>query len=174
MQTRTHPVLLLLTAVAVVSALLMWLHFPSQPPKESTTIANFYSHRAQYDQLRDMLLSDNSLVGVASWGVQTPESPIPKVPPEGGVSLDRFHRYLALLGEIGGNAAYRTEGKHPEVGVSVWAAGWAGSTRHVNICWREDSPPRQVVSLDDFYRTPKPRQPVYRHIEGNWWVWADW
>ena len=127
MQTRTHPVLLLLTAVAVVSALLMWLHFPSQPPKESTTVANFYSHRAKYDQLRDMLLSDNSLVGVASWGVQTPESPIPKVPPEGGVSLDRFHRYLALLGEIGGNAAYRTEGKHPEVGVSVWAAGWAGA-----------------------------------------------
>jgi hypothetical protein len=162
------------TAGVVLFALGLWLHFPSQPPKESTTIANFYSHRAQYDQLRDMLLSDNSLLGVASWGVQTPESPIPKVPPEGEVSLDRFHRYLALLGEIGGNAAYRTEGKHPEVGVSVWAAGWAGSTRHVNICWREDSPPRQVVSLDDFYRTPEPRRPVYKHIEGNWWIWADW
>jgi hypothetical protein len=165
---------LLATAIAVVSALLLWLHFPSQPPKESTTLANFSSHRAQYDQLRDMLLSDNSIVGVKSWGIQTPRSPITTVPPEGRVQLDRFHRYLALLGEIGGNAAYRTEGKHPEVVISVWVAGWAGSTRHVNICWREDSPPRQVVSLDDFYRSPEPRQPVYRHIEGNWWIWADW
>ena len=165
---------LLATAIAVVSAILLWLHFPAQPPKESSTIANFYRHRAQYDQLRDMLLSDNGSMAVASWGVQTYGSLTPKVPPEGGVSVDRFHQYLALLGEIGGNAAYRTEGKHPEVGVSVWAAGWAGSTRHVNICWREDSPPRQVISLDDFYRTPEPRQPVYRHIEGNWWIWADW
>src|SRR5262249_34334700 len=128
------------TAGLVLFALELWIYFSLQPPKESTTIANFYSHRAQYERLRDMLLSDNRLVTVASWGVQTPESIEPKVPPEGPVSLDRFHQYLALLGEIGGKAAFRTDEKHPEVGVSVWAAGWAGDTRHVNVCWREDSP----------------------------------
>ena len=162
------------TAGFVFFALELWIYFSFQPPKESTTIANFYSRRAQYEQLRDMLLSDNNLVTVASWGVDAPGYPLPTVPPEGPVSLDRFHQYLALLGEIGGKAAFRTAGKHPEVGVSVWAAGWAGDTRHVNVCWREDSPVRQVVSLDDFYRTPEPRQPVYRHIEGDWWIWADW
>ena len=57
---------LLAAAVVVLFALGRWLHFSSQPPKESTAIANFYSHRAQYDQLRDMLLSDNSPVEVAS------------------------------------------------------------------------------------------------------------
>jgi hypothetical protein len=161
------------TAALVVFALELWIYFSLQPPKESTTIANFYSHRAQHEQLRDMLLSDKSFETVASWGVRTPESIKPKVPPEGGVSLDRFHRYLALLGEIGGYAAFRTEGKHPQVGVVVWAAGWAGNTRHASICWREDSPPRQAVSLDDFYRTTEPGEPVYRHIEGNWWIRAD-
>lgn len=165
---------LLAAAAVVLFAFGLWLHLPIQPPKESVTIANFYSHREQYDQLRDMLLSDNSLEGVASWGVQTQKSAIPRVPPDGGISLDRFHRYLALLGEVGAKAAYRTEGKHPEVGASVWATGWAGSTRHVNICWREDEPTNQVTSLDEFYRTPKPRNAVYRHIEGNWYVWADW
>jgi hypothetical protein len=162
-----------ITAGVIVFALGLWLHFSTQPPKESTTIANFYRHRAQYDQLRDMLLSDNSLVEVTSSGVRTPGSPITTVPPEGRVSLDRFHQYLALLGEIGGKSAYQTQGKHPEVVVSAWVAGWAGDTRHVNICWREDEPTNPVMSLDEFYRTPDPRKPVYRHIEGNWYIWAD-
>jgi len=162
------------TAGAILFALGLWLHFATQPPNEAATIDNFYRHRAQYDQLRDMLLFDNSLVRVASWGVQTSEGSIPKVPPEGRVPLDRFHQYLALLGEIGGKAAYRTNEKHPEVGVQVWVAGLAGDTRHVNVCWREDEPTNQVASLDEFYRTPKPRKSAYRHIEGNWYVWADW
>jgi len=46
-------------AGAVLFALGLWIHFSMQPPKESTAIANFYRHRAQYDQLRDLLLSDN-------------------------------------------------------------------------------------------------------------------
>ena len=162
-------------AGAVLFALGLWIHFSMQPPKESTTVAHFYGHRAQYDQLRAMLLSDNRLAGVDSWGVQLATGPpVGRMPPVGGISLDRFHRYLALLDEIGGNAAYRTEGEHPEVGVSVWAAGWAGSSRHVDICWREDEPTNQVASLDEFYRTPEPRKPVYRHIDGNWWMRADW
>jgi hypothetical protein len=30
------------------------------------------------------------------------------------------------------------------------------------------------VSLDDFYKTPKPRKPVFRRVDGNWYLWADW
>jgi hypothetical protein len=31
-----------------------------------------------------------------------------------------------------------------------------------------------AVIAHDFYRTPKPRRPVFRHIDGNWYAWADW
>lgn len=163
-----------ITAGAVLFALGLWLHFASQPPNQAATIDNFYRHRAEYDELRGMLLADSDLVRVADWGVQTSDSGAQQVPPQGKVPPDRFQKYLSLLRQIGAKGAFRTHGTRPEIGVQVWASGWAGDTRHVNVCWREDEPTNQVASLDEFYRTPEPRKSVYRHIEGNWYVWADW
>jgi len=118
-------------AGAVLFALGLWIHFSMQPPKESTTIANFYRHRAQYDQLRDLLLSDNRIAGVDSGGVQLATGPPGgRMPPVGGVSLDRFHRYLALLYEIGGNWAYRLGGASG--GWSIGLGGWLG--RQLTSC----------------------------------------
>src|SRR5579862_7440767 len=71
--------------------------------------------------------------------------------------------------------ASREEGEHPGVVcVWVWVSGWAGDTRHVDVCWVDQEPTNQVASLDDFYKTPKPRSPVFKRIEGNWYFWADW
>ena len=158
----------------VLSALVLWFHFATRPPNEAATIANFYAHRAGYDELREMLLADNDLVRVADWGVQTSDSAVPQVPPQGNFPAGRYRKYLSLLTEIGAMGAFRTHEAHPEIGVQVWVSGFAGDTRHVNVCWREDKPTNQVASLDEFYRTPKPRQSAYRHIEGNWYIWADW
>ena len=164
----------MLAAVAVLAALLLWFHFARHPPKESATIANFYKHRAEYDELRAMLLSDKELMRVADWGVQTSDSLVPQVPPQGKIPVVRYRKYMSLLTEIGAMGAYRTHEARPEIGVQIWVSGFAGDTRHVNVCWREDEPTNQVASLDDFYRTPKPKKSVYRHIEGNWYIWADW
>jgi hypothetical protein len=157
----------------VLSAVILWFHFVLQPPQESTILAIFYSHRTQYEQLRGMLLSDDGLTRVANSGIQTSESPIVAVPTEAKFPPDRYREYLTLLREVGGKGAYRTSEKHPEVGVQMWTAGFGGDTRHVNVCWREDEPPNQVASLDEFYRTAKRTKSVYRHIDGNWWIWAD-
>ena len=166
--------LAVLVIIVALSALPLYFHVVSQPPKESTTITNFHKHRAAYDKLREMLLSDSNLVRVADWGVQTADSPVAHVPPEGNFSADRYHQYLVLLTEIGAKGAFRTREKHPEIGVQIWVSGFAGDTRHVNVCWRENEPMNQVASLDAFYRTQKPRQSVYRHVDGNWYIWADW
>jgi hypothetical protein len=165
---------LLITASALLFALGLWFHFSTQPPDEAATIDNFYRHRAEYEELRGMFFADSDLLTVADWGVQTSDSWPQRVPPQGKVSPDRLQKYLLLLREIGAKVAFRTDRTRPEIGVNVWAAGWAGDTRHVNVCWREDEPANQVASLDEFYRTPMPRKSVYRHIEGNWYVWADW
>ena len=164
----------MLAAVAVLAALLLWFHFASQPPKESATIANFYKHRAEYDELRAMLLSDKELVRVADWGIQTSDSLVEHTPTEGNFSVDRYHKYLALLHEIGAKGAFRSHEEHPEIGVQIWVSGFGGDTRHVNVCWREDQPTNQVSSLDEFYRTSKPRKAAYRHIDGDWYIWVDW
>ncbi|MGZ4829666.1 MAG: hypothetical protein ACXV78_08480, partial [Candidatus Angelobacter sp.] len=125
-------------------------------------------------RLRDMLVADRQLVRVALWGVETTKSVVPQKPPDGDFPAGRYQEYLAVLEETGAMGASRAEGVQPEICALVWGSGWAGDTRHVNICWVEHEPEPQVSSLDEYYRTPKPRQPVFRKIEAHWYLWADW
>lgn len=120
-----------------------------------------------------MLLEDNGVEGVANWGVYLKGSPLWKTPPVGGVQVKRYQEYLALLKEIG--AIRVDQGEYPsEVAFEVWVAGFAADTRHIEVCWLEREPPNIVINLDAFYRTEKPRIPSYVHIDGNWYIWADW
>jgi hypothetical protein len=165
---------ILFSIVAALVLLLFISNISSRPPKESKVIEDFYNHRAAFDQLRNMLLADKDLTDVADWGVRTVDSPISQMPPEGGVSVSRYHQYLALLREIGARAVASSREKPEEFRVLVWRAGFAGDTRHIAISWLESEPKNTISSLDEFYRTDKPRNPVYRRIEGNWYIWADW
>jgi hypothetical protein len=152
------------------------IFFPHRsPPKEDQAIRNFYAHRAAFEQLRDMLIEDKKLVRVSGWGAQTTTYMATREHPTGDFPVDRYKQYLALLKEVGGLGAHRHPHDRP-VDVCIWlyASGWAADTRHLNICWEEQPPNNQVASLDDFYKTPKPRKPVFKHIEGNWYLWADW
>jgi hypothetical protein len=122
-----------------------------------------------------MLTEDRDLVRVADWGVETTKTVGTSKPPAGGFPANRYNEYLSLLKEVGAAGAFRGRGNPPEsVGMLVYASGFAGDTRHMNLCWLAHEPGNQVSSLDDFYKSPKPRNPVYRHIEGGWYLWADW
>jgi hypothetical protein len=121
-----------------------------------------------------MLDADKPVEGVAGWGVQTANSPLWVKPPEGGLSISRFHEYLTLLREIGAQRAGSEWEEHREVGIGVWRSGFAGESRHINVVWLDYEPPNTIGNLDDFYKTPTPRSPVYRHIDGHWYIWADW
>jgi|SRR5271156_1855379 len=162
-----------LVCLAIVFFLIV---FPSSsPPKEKKVIQNFYAHRAAYEHLRDMLLEDKQLVRVAAWGVQTTK-PIPaSKPPAGDFPLDRYNEYLSLLKEAGAIGAHRDSADPPaDVCIWIYASGWAGDTRHLDVCWETQQPAPQIASLDEFYKTPKPRKPVFRPIDSNWYLWADW
>ena len=150
--------------------------FPSsKPPKERKLIENFYTHRTAYERLRDMLLEDKQLLRVANWGVETTKSGARRVTPGGTFPVNRYNEYLTLLSQIGAKGASRARGEPPEfVGVLVWATGWGGDTRHIQICWIDHQPSNQVASLDDYYQTPRPRPSVVKRIDGNWYLAADW
>jgi hypothetical protein len=159
----------------LVAALGIVLFFPHQPPKEAQVVRDFEAHRATFERLRDMLIEDKDLVRVADWGVETTKAVGTSKPPAGNFPVDRYNEYLSLLKQIGATGAFRGRGNPPEtVGMLVYASGFAGGTRHMNVCWLAREPENQVSSLDDFYKTPKPRNPVYRHIEDKWYLWADW
>jgi hypothetical protein len=157
---------IVLCLVGILAGLLLYLRSGSRPPAEEKLVENFYAHRLAYDHLRDMLLADQQLVRVAKWGLETTKSVVPQEPPDGDFPVGRYQEYLALLQEAGALGASRSEGVHPEtICVLVWASGWAGDTRHLQICWADDEPTPQVPSLEEYYRTAKPRHPVFRKIE---------
>lgn len=171
---RTAAIILIF--IAVLSGVLFCLHSASKPPSDDQLIEDFHTHRMAYEQLREMLASDKKVIRVAKWGVQTVDSPLSKIPPDGGVSISRYEQYLVLMKDTGAIVLYRdtNEGQRSDVEIMVWASGWAGDTRHIAICYVENEPPNEVSSLEEFYKTPKPRNPVFRHIEGKWYLWADW
>jgi hypothetical protein len=164
-----------LILVAGLAAAFAYVRSGTGPPREKKVIQNFYTHRVAYERLRDMLLADEHVLRVASWGVQTTQSIGSHVPSEGNFPVARYNEYLELLKQTGGLGASRGRGVHPEsVGVLVWTSGWAGDTRHVAICWLDHEPANVVISLDDYYKTSKPRRPVFRHVDENWYLWSDW
>jgi hypothetical protein len=164
---------LVCVVLAFVAVAILFPH--RSPPKENQVIQNFYAHRASFERLRNMLIEDKKLVRVAGWGVQTTTSMGTTKHRTGDFPPDRYNQYLALLKEVGGIGAHRDRNEPPvDVCVWVYALGLAGDTRHLDVCWENQPPNSQVASLDDFYRTPKPRKPVFRHVDGNWYLWADW
>ncbi len=173
-RSNKQIVIVLLPIIAVFALLLFIFNISSQPPKESKIIENFYAHRDAFEQLRNMLLADKETNLVADWGIQKVGSLTSQMPPDGGFSESRYHDYLALLREIGARAADHRWEKPEEFRFLVWRSGFAGESRHIAISWLEGEPTNSVRSLDEFYRTDKPRSPVYRHIDGNWYIWADW
>ncbi len=165
--------IILFSVVALIASILIAMSVSMRPPKESKIRSDFRVHRGEYEQLRKMLLDDKDVHLVAAWGILTTDSPIAKMPPDGGMPVERYQEYLALLKQSG--AISVGQWKDPsETKLLVWASGFAADTRHVAVAWLDHEPPNTMISLDAFYRTPKPRNPVYIHIDGNWYIWADW
>jgi hypothetical protein len=161
--------------VAVLCGLFVLALPSNRPPKEKRLLENFYEHRAAFERLRDMLLTDKQVRAVyARSGVETTESVLPHVPSEVNFPANRYSEYRGMLEQIGGTEVFRAGEGNSTICISVWAGGFGGDTRHVDNCWLDMPPANQVSSLSDFYKTPKPRRPVFRHIDGNWYLWADW
>ena len=118
--------------------------------------------------------STRSVAVYTRFGVETTSSGLPRPPSEVNFPASRFNEYKILLEQVGSLEVFRLGGDNSETGISLWASGFAGDTRHVDLCWLNHVPANQVASLKEFYKTPKPRHPVFRHIDGNWYLWADW
>ncbi len=163
--------LILLAIIGIV-----YLYISGMPPKESKLIAQFYQHRDAYERLRQMLQADKETISVADWGVETTRSGVAgSIPPEGDFPTAHYNEYLALFKKVNTRIIYRSEGLNsPSVNIAIWGSGFGGDTRHIQLAWLEHTPANQVTSLDDYYRTQQPPHPVFRHIEGNWYLWADW
>jgi hypothetical protein len=160
---------------ATVLGVWAYVSLSSRPPDEKRLLKTFYMQRATYDHLRDMLLADGQVRAVyARLGVETTESGLPRIPSEVNFPSTRYDEYRGLLDKIRSPEVFRRGENNSEICFTVWAAGFGGDTRHVDTCWLDYRPVNEVARLADFYKTPKPRRPVFEHIDGNWYLWADW
>jgi hypothetical protein len=151
-------------------------YFAPRPPKEAKLIQNFNECRADFEQLRDMLKADTNLTRVASWGIETRKPFFLGKPSEQIFPIDRYNKYLALLKQTGGFVATRNDGEHSDPNIVIWGWGWAGDTKHISVCWLDEQPTNQITTLDGYKgRSVYPNTVVvYRHIDQNWYLWADW
>lgn len=133
------------------------------PPKEIKLLQNFYTNRAAFEQLRDMLQVDQVSL-VSRWGVMTNDSYDTNFP------AHRFKEYLDLLKRVGGHEAGRRKGQYPHYFITQWDWGWAGDSKHISICWVDQVPTNQIPTLEGQYGR---RHPAYRHIEANWYFWVN-
>jgi hypothetical protein len=160
---------------AVLSLIVIGYFLDPKRPTENELIKNFNQHRATFEQLRGMLEVDTNLSRLADWGVETRKPFFLGYPSEQNFPIARYHEYLSLLKQVGGMAALRDEGDHPDPSILVWGWGWAGDTRHICICWLDEKPTNQIVSMVGYHGSADAGpNGVYRHIDQNWYIWIDW
>ena len=161
--------------LAGVFGLLLFLVIGTRPPKEAKLIRTFEAHRAEFEHLREMLRADAQVVKLASWGVETTNSVVPRIPPEGTFPVDRYREYMGLLKQVGGSVAYRSEGQHANPSILLWASGFAGNTRHIGLSWMDQAPTNRIASLDTYRGTSQlgGKQVVFRHLDSDWYLWTD-
>jgi hypothetical protein len=161
--------------VAGVVGVLLYLVSSTRPPKEAKLIQTFQAHRAEFDRLREMLQADVQVVRLATWGVVTTNSVIPRVPPEGTFPVARYSEYMVLLKRVGGSVAFRGEVQHANPSVLLWGSGFAGYTRHIGLSWMGQPPTNQIATLDAYRGKSQfdDRHVVFRHLDSNWYLWTD-
>lgn len=156
---------IILATVLAVLAMGVWSRVP---PEEAKITTSFQQRRDAYERLKEMLATDVQLRCIRG----------DQVIAEGGGQLpsQRAKTYIALLKETGGWLVLQSGGaSNREFRVYKWTWGWAGLSRDVGVSWNERPPTNQVETL--FARRPSGTVPgrdvFYKHIDQNWYVWAN-
>ena len=133
-------------------------------------IANFHSHRPEFDRLLQMINEDQGLLRVDdSW--TSPENPQAV-----GISRERIDAYHGLFRRAGiprGFSAFQTR-DFIEFIASAQGLVVSGSSK--GYLYATEPPPRLVDDLDNYRPQDKGLSrafPVFRHIEGNWYLFFE-
>ncbi len=117
-----------------------------------------------------MLQQDSNITQVAAYGVSTTnhDSIDTLTPEQAGLHKARYAEYLATLKKAGAILAVHNNGEFYFL-VKRW--GFAGGGWGIAVVSRTTTPTNQIASLDDYPKTQYSSDGVYRHIEGDWYLW---
>jgi hypothetical protein len=136
------------------------------PPSDKSLKKTFQTHRADFELLRSMMQEEADVVRVAKWGIETTKSVTSQSPPE-GMPEARYKEYVSIMNRAGATSVYRKQNTG-DIGISIWAAGWAGNTQHIDLLWTAAGP-NQSPRLDQ----PTPSRWKARHLVDNWYILTD-
>ena len=157
----------LLALLAGIIAVLLAVRLTAAAPANEDVAERFRVKKADYEQLRDMLVEDKGLRQIARWGVRTVTSPKVQVPPIAELALDRYQKYMALLSEIEATGITRSDGASPNICILVWASGWAADTNHVSVCWLGTNAPASGSAVRFIFFSLGDRWYVQRDMQGR-------
>ena len=140
----------------------------SEHPSDEKLIENFRAHKAEFDQLLRTFLADRGLTRVAEDFTRPEDAASVGVSAEG---LKAYRRLFDRLGLKGG-----VEGPEPKDLVLFYAStqelGVSGSSKGYAYC--KERPPRLADDLDAYRPPDKGSFTVFRHLEGNWYLYFDY
>jgi hypothetical protein len=132
-------------------------------------IANFESHKAEFNRMLQMINEDTGLDRVDdNWTS-------PKNPQTVGISQRRIDEYRSLFYRAGVPRGFSAFQSRDYIEFIASAQGLAVGGSMKGYIYAKEAPPRVVENLDS-YRAAEgskfsPAFPVYRHIEGNWYLY---
>jgi hypothetical protein len=130
--------------------------FVRPPLREEPFLTRFHTNRTTFEELRQMVQSDTNLTVL--WVLADPQLQH-DLPPE------RFKQYIALLGQVKAEEAFRDR-RHDDIGFTLAEAGGFDWGWELSVVWRE-APATNVVS---HWKEMLFKEGVfYKPIEGNWY-----
>jgi hypothetical protein len=152
--------ILLLTAVSFIGC-------AAKHPSDQVLLSDFQNHKTEFNHLLEMFLADKQMSRV-SYRFTRPENPS-----EVGVSEQRLQEYRDLFSKL--DLSDGMEGNKNKDMVWFYASMFGVSVASSSKGFAYVSkPPESVVDSLDGYRSPNGQAcTVFRHIEGNWYLYLD-
>jgi hypothetical protein len=157
----------------LVSLLLILSHLSAcasgaNHPADEALLSNFRSHRADFERLLQMFLADKGLGRVA------PDFTRPDAPQSVGVAPERISEYRNLFKKLGLTAGIEgyEEKDHVWFHASTYGLAVTGSSK--GYAHLKQRPALVVGSLDSYRHRDSRSFVVFRHIEGDWYLYFDY
>jgi hypothetical protein len=151
------------------SALVAWIFTSGDIPHKSDEqlIANFKTHEAEFNQLREMILADNRLLRVDEDWTK------PEDPKTIGIPDERIATYRKIFRKLDIPRGFYFYPESGEVKFISSAQGLAVSGSSKSYVWLKEPPSTLVDSIDTYPIKAGATYPVYRHVTGNWYLEYD-
>lgn len=137
-----------------------------EPPhlSDEELIANFYQHRAVFEQLREMTVQDKGLVRVDNNKI---------LPASIQVPLARIEEYRKLLRRLGIRGGIEVSKDRRHIGFIASFRGWATHNSEKGYVYTEEPVKAQDIVDDlDHFKEHEVGSGM-RRIEGNWYLFFE-